>query len=70
MGPLLKSNSHDYLLVVIDHFTSQVHLIPTNTQVTAKEVAWLFVKEIIRLHGMPESIVSDPDAKFTSSFWK
>ena len=49
---------------------SQVHLIPTNTRVTAKEVTWLFVKEIVRLHGMPESIVSDRDAKFTSSFWK
>ena len=70
MCPLPKSNGHDYLLVVIDCFTPQVHLIPTNTRVTAKEVAWLFVKEIIRLHGMPESIVSDRDAKFTSSFWK
>ena len=70
MGPLLKLNGHDYMLVVIDRFMSQVHLIPTNTQVTAKEVAWLFVKEIVRLHGMPESIVSDQDAKFTSSFWK
>ena len=70
MGPLLKSNGHDYLLVVIDCFMSQVHLIPMNTWVTAKEVTWLFVKEIIRLHGMPESIVSDWDKKFTSSFWK
>ena len=33
MGPLPKLNGHDYLLVVIDHFTSQVHLIPTNAQV-------------------------------------
>ena len=70
MGPLPKSNGHDYLLVVIDHFMLQVHLIPTNTWITAKEVTWLFVKEIIRLHGMPESIVSNWDAKFTSSFWK
>jgi len=70
MGPLPKLNGHDYLLVVIDHFTLQVHFIPTNTRVTAKEVAWLFIKEVIRLHGMPKSIVSDRDVKFTSSFWK
>ena len=70
MGPFPKLNGHDYLLVVIDCFMSQVHLIPTNTWVTAKEVAWLFVKEIIKLHGMPEYIVSDRDTKFTSSFWK
>ena len=68
MVPLPKSNGHDYLLVVIDRFTLQVHLIPTNTRVTAKEVTWLFVKEIVRLHGMAKSIVSDWDAKFTSEF--
>ncbi len=70
MGPLPLSKSHNYLLVVIDHFTLQVHLIPMTTHVTSKEVAWLFLKEIVRLHGVPDSIVSDRDSKFTSKFWK
>ena len=35
----------------------------------AKEVAWLFLKEIMRLHGVPESIVSDRNTKFMSTFW-
>ncbi len=70
MGPLPLSKSHDYLLVMIDCFTSQVHLIPTTTRVTSKEVAWLFLKEIVRLHGVPDSIISDRDSKFTSKFWK
>src|SRR6266481_4644437 len=70
MGPLPLSKSHNYLLVVIDRYTSQVHLIPTTTHVTSKEVAWLFLKEIVRLHGVPDSIVSDRDSKFTSKFWK
>ena len=70
MGPLPMSEGYNYLLVVINCFTSQVHLIPMNTCVTAKEVAWLFFIEIMRLHGVPESIVSDRDTKFTSIFWK
>ena len=70
MGPLPKPKGYDYLLVIIDRFTLQVHLLPTTTRATAKAVAWLFFTEIVRLHGMPESIVSDRDSKFTSKFWK
>ena len=70
MGPLPKSNDFDYLLVIIDRLTSQVHLVPTMTIVTARGIAWLILKEVVRLHGIPESIVSDRDTKFTSIFWK
>ena len=59
MGPLPKSNNFDYLLVVIDQLTSQVHLVPTTMMVTARGVTWLILKEVMRLHGIPESIVSD-----------
>ena len=48
---------------------SQAHLVPTMTPVTAKEVAWLFLKEVMRLHGVPESIVLDHVTKFMSMFW-
>ena len=70
MGPLPKSNNFDYLLVIIDQLTSQVHLVPTTMMVTARGVTWLILKEVMRLHGIPESIVSDQDTKFTSIFWK
>jgi len=53
MGPLPMSKSYDYLLVVIDRLTSQVHLVPTTTRITAKEVMWLFLMEVVRLHGVP-----------------
>jgi hypothetical protein len=64
MGPLPKSDTHDYLLVVIDHLTSQVHLIPTNTRVMAKGVAWLFHHKVVHIHSVPDSIMSDQDTKF------
>ena len=59
MGPLPKLNNFDYLLVMIDQLTSQVHLVPTMMMVTARGIAWLILKEVVRLHGIPESIVSD-----------
>ena len=40
------------------------------TTSTATNIAHLFVKEIVRLHGIPARIISDPDAKFTSKFWQ
>ena len=70
MGPLPKSNNFDYLLVAIDQLTSQVHLVPTMTTVITRGVMWLILKEVVRLHGIPESIVSDRYTKFTSIFLK
>ena len=49
---------------------SQIHIVPTTKTVTARGVAWLLLKEVVRLHGISESIVSDRDTKFTSIFWK
>jgi len=50
--------------------TSRVHLIPVNVNITASQLSWLYVKEIVRLHGLPKSIVSDCDPKFTSKWWQ
>ena len=60
----------DSILVVIDRLSKMVHLIPTTCTVTAAEVAKLFVQNVVRLHGVPKSIVSDRDHNFTSIFWK
>ena len=70
MGPFPESEGYDYLWVVICRLTSQVHLIPVKTTVKASELAWIYVKEVVRLHGLPDSIVSDRDSKFTSKFWR
>ena len=43
MGPLPKSNTFDYLLVVIDQLTSQLHLVPTTTTITTRGIAWLIL---------------------------
>jgi hypothetical protein len=70
VGPFPESGGHDYLWVVICRLTSMVHLVPIRTTTTASEIAWLYIREIVRLHGLAESIVSDRDSKFTSKFWR
>jgi transposase InsO family protein len=49
---------------------SHTHLIPTVTTIKASDLAWIYIKEIVRLHGIAKSIVSDRDSKFTAAFWK
>ena len=69
--PLPKTKKgHDGILVVVDKLTKMSRFIPMNTTDSAKDIATLFMNEIVRYHGLPISIVSDRDAKFTSLFWK
>jgi hypothetical protein len=59
IGPFLESEGFDYLWVVICCLSSMVHLVPVNTTTTATKLSSLFIKEIVRLHGLPGSIVSE-----------
>ena len=56
--------------VIVDRLTKTAHFIPVNTSYSIDRLTRLYVSEIVRLHGVPVSIVSDRDARFTSSFWK
>ena len=48
----------------------EFHLVPTTMTITARGITWLILKEVVRLHGIPESSVSDRDTRFTPIFWK
>lgn len=63
------ARGYDSILTVVDTFSKMVHFIPCRSDVTAKQVARLFVDNIFRYHGLPEGIISDRDPKFTSDFW-
>ncbi|CAI7846074.1 unnamed protein product [Closterium sp. NIES-53] len=64
------NTGHDAILVVIDKFSKMGHFIPTHTTARTEETAQLFLKHIISQHGIPTTLISDRDPKFTSKFWK
>ena len=59
----------DSILVFVDRMTKMSHFIPCSKTLNALEFAKLFVSHIVRLHGLPDTIVSDRGSIFTSHFW-
>jgi hypothetical protein len=67
---LPKSKGYEAILVVVDRLSKYSHFIPLKHPYTARSIAEIFCKEVVKLHGLPLTIVSDRDPIFMSSFWQ
>jgi hypothetical protein len=65
---LPESEGHTQIMVVVDRFSKMAHFIALTETATTKNAANAFLKEVWKLHGLPESIISDQDTKWTSEF--
>ena len=71
IGPLpVTIDGHNAIIVFVDKLSKMVHFAPCNTQEDAVQVAWHFVHNVFRLHGLPRRIISDRDSRFTGHFWR
>jgi hypothetical protein len=63
------SNGYSVILVIVDRFTKYGHFFAIKHPYTVTSIAQVFLDNIVKLHGIPNSIVSDRDKVFTSAFW-
>ncbi|CAN4076753.1 unnamed protein product [Withania somnifera] len=64
------SGGYDTIWVIVDRPTKSAHFIPTHSSYSAERPAQIYIREVVRPHGVPVSIISDRGTRFTSRFWR
>ena len=60
---------HDAIWVIVDRLTKSTNFIPIRTDFSLVKLSKLYIKEVVKLHGIPSSIMLDRHPQFTSRFW-
>ncbi|GKB27246.1 reverse transcriptase domain-containing protein [Tanacetum coccineum] len=64
------TSGQDTIWVIVDRLTKSAHFLPMKETDTMEKLTRQYLKEVVSRHGVPVSIISDRDSKFTSHFWK
>ena len=65
-----SQSGRDAIWVIVDRLTKVTHFLPFRVGQSTEQLAEMYLRQIVRLHGVPVSIVSDRDSRFTSHFWR
>ncbi|EOX93994.1 DNA/RNA polymerases superfamily protein [Theobroma cacao] len=69
LGLPRTQSGKDAIWVIVDRLTKSAHFLAIHSTYSIERLARLYIDEVVRLHGVPISIVSDRDPRFTSRFW-
>jgi hypothetical protein len=69
VGLPLTSRNHDSIWVMVDRLTQTAHFIAVNSTYSAKDYAEIYLDRVVRLHGIPKTIISDRGPQFISRFF-
>ena len=64
------SSGHDMIWVIVDRLTKSAHFLSVKETDSTEKLTRLYLKEVVARHGVPISIISDRDSRFTSRFWQ
>ena len=66
----MSTQAFDLIWIIVDRLTKSTHFIPVKTNYWPYDYATLYLAHIVRLHGIPRTIMSDRGSQFTASFWE
>ncbi|XP_028095812.1 uncharacterized protein LOC114295704 [Camellia sinensis] len=69
-GTKMTQRSNDAVWVIVDRLTKSTYFLAMSMRDSIEFLAELYIREIVRLHGVPISIVSDRDPRFTARLWQ
>ena len=67
-GLPLTQQGRDSIWFIVDHLTKSAHFVPVNTRYHARRYAELYISQIVRLHGVPRTIISYRGPQFIAHF--
>jgi hypothetical protein len=64
------SKHHETIWVIVDKLSKTAHFIPVHSTLWAEKYAEIYIDQVVRLHGIPKTIISDRGAQFIARFWE